>query len=274
MEAGTPRKPQDNSGTLPLTTVPSEVAARNLINRVDPVYPAMPGAAGVTRRVKFAITVTEAGTVTDVALISGHPMLVLAAKQAVLAWRYKPFTENGNPVRVRLVVDLPFSLADVKENDCRAAAEVHQYSLAEPACRDAVALADQHPKERTADRAMLHQTYGLVLEAEQKYKEALPEFQEELAISEKMPNSRVMVAFAERDAAGAYQSTGDTGQALTHYRRAEHEMRDARKHGETPQIKDARGRTLKQILEKHAALLDQMGHGDEAAALRREASEM
>jgi hypothetical protein len=84
----------------------------------------------------------------------------------------------------------------------------------------------------------------------------------------------VPLAFAERDADGAYQLSGDTAQALVHYERAEQEMRNARKHSETPQIKDARGRTLKQILERHAALLDQMGHTDQAAALRREASEI
>ena len=82
--------------------------------------------------VKFAITVTEAGSVSEVGLISGPPMLIPAAEQAVLAWRYAPFTANGHPVRVRLVVDVPFSLADEKENDCRAAYEVHQYSVANP----------------------------------------------------------------------------------------------------------------------------------------------
>ena len=129
-------------------------------------------------------------------------------------------------------------------------------------------LADRHLKERKADRALLHQTYGFVLEAEQKHQEALSEFQQELAIAGKMENGGVLRAVAERDIAGAYQSAGETAEALTHYERAEHKIRELRKHSETPQI---HGKMLKQILKKHAALLEQMGRTADAGALRREA---
>jgi 3-methyladenine DNA glycosylase AlkC len=51
-------------------------------------------------------------------------------------------------------------------------------------------------------------------------------------------------------------------------------MRDAWKHSKTPQVKAVSAQSLKAVIEKHAALLAQMGRNEEAAALRREASEI
>jgi len=257
-----------------LTTVPSEVAGRNLIKRIDPDYPALVKGGYAQVPVKFAITITESGTVTDVALIRGDMGLIDAAKKAVLQWRYTPFTVNGKPVRVRLIVDLPFSRTDEKENDCRGAYDVQQYSKAEPVCKEAAMLVGQLPKNRNGERVQVHGLFGHVLEAEQKYKEALAEFQKELASAEKMPNPGVMLGYAYRDTATAYQLTGDTAHALLHYERAEQVLREAPKYGEVKKRKGASQSGLKQILEKHAALLEETGHMDDAAALRREADQI
>jgi protein TonB len=48
----------------------------------------------------------------DLLLISGPPLLVPAAMQAVKNWTYKPTYLNGNPVEVVTTIDVNFSLSD------------------------------------------------------------------------------------------------------------------------------------------------------------------
>ena len=50
------------------------------------------------------------GTVQQLEVISGHPLLVQAALDAVKQWRYRPTTLNGEPVEVDTTIDVIFSL--------------------------------------------------------------------------------------------------------------------------------------------------------------------
>jgi periplasmic protein TonB len=50
------------------------------------------------------------GQITNLQLISGHPMLVPAAISAVKQWRYKPYLLNGQPVEVETTITVIFSL--------------------------------------------------------------------------------------------------------------------------------------------------------------------
>jgi len=87
-----------------------EIAAQNLITRVDPAYPALARSGQVQGTVRLGITITESGSVTDLAYISGHPLLGRAAYDAVSQWKYNPFTKDGKPVAVKTTVDVDFSL--------------------------------------------------------------------------------------------------------------------------------------------------------------------
>ncbi len=50
------------------------------------------------------------GRVEDVRVISGHPLLVQAAGEAVRQWIYQPTLLNGQPVQVLTTVDVNFAL--------------------------------------------------------------------------------------------------------------------------------------------------------------------
>jgi protein TonB len=50
------------------------------------------------------------GKVSDVEVVSGHPLLTAAAVAAVSGWRYRPTLLNGEPVSVILTVTVTFSL--------------------------------------------------------------------------------------------------------------------------------------------------------------------
>ncbi len=43
--------------------------------------------------------------------MSGHPMLVQAAVEAVRQWRYRPYVLNGEPVEVETEVKVNFVLS-------------------------------------------------------------------------------------------------------------------------------------------------------------------
>jgi TonB family protein len=76
------------------------VSQKNLIKRVDPVYPEQARKKHVTGEVLFEVTIDTEGNVTGAKLISGKSELVEAATVAVKEWKYKPIVFNGQPVAV------------------------------------------------------------------------------------------------------------------------------------------------------------------------------
>jgi len=92
--------------------VASNVEASNLIDAVKPVYPPLAKMARQQGTVKFQATIGKDGTMENLLLISGPPLLVQAAMDAVKKWTYKPMVLNGAPVEVVTTVDVNFSLAE------------------------------------------------------------------------------------------------------------------------------------------------------------------
>lgn len=88
--------------------VSKRAAAGNLIESVKPVYPPVAKAAHVQGIVKLNVRIGSDGRVTDVNLISGHPMLVQAAIEAVKEYVYKPYLLNANPVEIATIVEVQF----------------------------------------------------------------------------------------------------------------------------------------------------------------------
>ncbi len=82
-----------------------------LITNVTPVYPPLAKAARVQGTVRFEATIGKDGTVQNLELLSGPPLLVQAATQAVQQWVYEPTLLNGNPVEVVTTIDINFTLA-------------------------------------------------------------------------------------------------------------------------------------------------------------------
>jgi periplasmic protein TonB len=80
-----------------------------LINRVDPVYPRPAVLAGIQGQVKLHAIIARNGRIESLELISGHPMLVQAALEAVRQWRYRPYYLNGEAVEVETFITVNFT---------------------------------------------------------------------------------------------------------------------------------------------------------------------
>jgi TonB family protein len=87
------------------------VQAYNLLNQVRPEYPPLAKQARVQGTVTFRATIAKDGTIANLNLISGPPLLVQAAQQAVSQWQYKPTLLNGQPVEVVTTIDVNFTLS-------------------------------------------------------------------------------------------------------------------------------------------------------------------
>lgn len=90
----------------------SRIAEANLIERVDPVYPAAARAIRLQGTVEFTVVIDEQGHVAEATPVRGHPMLVNAARDALTHWVYRPTTFNGQAVKVTTTVAVGFRLPD------------------------------------------------------------------------------------------------------------------------------------------------------------------
>ncbi len=82
-----------------------------LIHREEPTYPTLARAARVQGDVVLSAIIDVNGQITNLQLVSGHPMLVPAALAAVKQWRYKPYLLNGQPVEVETTITVIFTLS-------------------------------------------------------------------------------------------------------------------------------------------------------------------
>jgi protein TonB len=82
-----------------------------VLSMVPPVYPKLASAARVSGTVVLEATLTDQGTVEEIKVVSGHPLLVEAAIQAVKQWRYEPTYLNGIAVPVILTAKVHFMRA-------------------------------------------------------------------------------------------------------------------------------------------------------------------
>lgn len=90
--------------------VSSGVAQGLLIRQVTPEYPALARQARIQGTVMLQATIGKDGTVQNLRVISGHPMLTSAAIAAARQWLYKPYSLNGEPVEVETQINVIFTL--------------------------------------------------------------------------------------------------------------------------------------------------------------------
>jgi periplasmic protein TonB len=91
--------------------VSAGVQQGNLINQVKPVYPPIAKSARIQGAVVLQAEISKQGTIEHLQVISGHPMLVQNAVDAVKQWRYKPYLLNGEPVPVETTITVNFTLS-------------------------------------------------------------------------------------------------------------------------------------------------------------------
>ena len=86
------------------------VQAALLVNKVQPVYPPLARQTRISGTVRLHALISKTGAVESLEVLSGHPLLVRAAMDAVQQWKYKPTLLNGEPVEVDTTIDVIFSL--------------------------------------------------------------------------------------------------------------------------------------------------------------------
>jgi protein TonB len=90
--------------------VGGQVVAAKLIHQPHPVYPPLARQARIQGTVQLRAVIGREGGIQSLAVISGHPVLVQAALDAVRQWRYQPTLLNGLPVEVETTIDVKFAL--------------------------------------------------------------------------------------------------------------------------------------------------------------------
>jgi len=89
----------------------SHMMEGNLIHRVQPEYPPLARQARIQGTVILRAIINREGRIENLQLLSGHPMLVQAAIDAVRQWRYRPYVLNDQPVEVETQITVNFTLA-------------------------------------------------------------------------------------------------------------------------------------------------------------------
>lgn len=86
------------------------VTAAKLVNKVQPQYPPLARQTRISGTVRLHAIIGKNGQVEQLEVMSGHPLLVQAALDAVRQWKYQPTQLNGEPVEVDTTIDVIFSL--------------------------------------------------------------------------------------------------------------------------------------------------------------------
>jgi protein TonB len=91
--------------------VVSEVQAAMLLKKVVPIYPPLARQARVSGIVQLIGVIAKDGTIQQLQIVSGHPLLVKAALDAVRQWIHRPTLLNGQAVEVIAPIDVIFTLS-------------------------------------------------------------------------------------------------------------------------------------------------------------------
>jgi protein TonB len=81
-----------------------------LVRRVQPTYPPQALQMRVQGAVILDATIGKDGSIVNVKQVSGEPVLVRAAVDAVKQWKYKPYYLNGEPVEITTQITVNFRL--------------------------------------------------------------------------------------------------------------------------------------------------------------------
>jgi len=240
-----------------LPKVSPEEAAKHLLSWAKPKYPPLAQSMHLQGIVEVEITITESGTVASPKAISGSPILMVAALDSIMAWRYTPFLIDGKPAAVRTTLKIPFALDEstdeaklkqeaetnnkyfAAEDLCRKQIEKRDLRSAESNCGRVVALsAELHPA-RKLERVIAYRLLGNALFLQKKFTPALENYQKELELSEQMgkPDGDDLAA-AQHHVANGLWATGRRGEADALYSKSEATYRRAHEHIDSEFLKN------------------------------------
>jgi TonB family protein len=108
--------PLGNVLSVPVAVPPPSVRVSEgltegaVIRRVEPQYPSQARALRLEGTVFLKATVAEDGTVQDLKVVSGHPVLARAALEAISRWHYRPYRLNGKPISMEVEIRTDFKM--------------------------------------------------------------------------------------------------------------------------------------------------------------------
>jgi protein TonB len=90
--------------------VGGRIKAPRALSEPQPVYPALARQARITGVVSLDAVIDTQGNIAGLKAVSGPPLLIPAALEAVRQWKYEPTYLNDEPVAVELIVTVTFHL--------------------------------------------------------------------------------------------------------------------------------------------------------------------
>ena len=106
-----PPKPVETAAAPTRIKIGGAVQQARLVRQPHPIYPPLAKQARISGVVRLSAIISKDGTIQKLEVISGHPLLVPAALEAVKQWVYQPPLLNGEPVEVITQIDVNFTLS-------------------------------------------------------------------------------------------------------------------------------------------------------------------
>src|ERR1700739_4286269 len=91
--------------------VGGNIQAPQMIRHFQPIYPPLAKEIHVQGDVIIDSVIDTQGNVTQMRVVSGHPLLIAAAMDALRQWRYAPTRLNGVPIAIEMQVTVKFRLS-------------------------------------------------------------------------------------------------------------------------------------------------------------------
>ena len=81
-----------------------------LTRRVEPIFPALARQLHRNGKVELHALIATDGSVQSLEVVSGDPLFINSAREAVLQWRYKPTYLNGKPMEIDTYITVIYTL--------------------------------------------------------------------------------------------------------------------------------------------------------------------
>jgi protein TonB len=105
-----PERPADVRPQAPHRLVLTHLESAMLIRRVEPSYPALAKQIHKEGQVELRAIIATDGTIQSLQVVSGDPLFLRSAEDAVTQWRYRPTVLNGQPVEIETYITVIYTL--------------------------------------------------------------------------------------------------------------------------------------------------------------------
>ena len=86
-----------------------------IVYRENPDYPTLAHHAGIQGEVIIAAVIDSRGNVVDMKVVSGPPLLYMAAMKALAKWKFEPTYLDGEPVPIKWNVSVKFRIESLRQ---------------------------------------------------------------------------------------------------------------------------------------------------------------